>query len=96
MAWVGSSLDNLKTFPPEVRSELGHAIFTAQIGGKPLSAKPLTGDRAFKGAGVLELVEDQDSNPQRAVSMVRVESVVDVRQPSRRSQNRGSQPRRKK
>ncbi|WP_245444642.1 type II toxin-antitoxin system RelE/ParE family toxin [Microvirga sp. KLBC 81] len=74
--WIGSSLDELKELPEEVRREVGHAIFTAQIGGKHPSAKPLTGDKAFKGAGVLEVVEDHDGNTYRAVYTVRFEGVV--------------------
>lgn len=76
--WVGSALEDLKEFPLEVRSEVGHAIFTAQIGGKHPSAKPLTGDKAFKGAGVLEIVEDYDGNTYRAVYTIRFQGVVYV------------------
>jgi phage-related protein len=87
--WIGSSLDDLKEFPPEVCSEMGHAIYTAQIGGKHPSAKPLTGGGAFKGAGVLEVVEDHDGNTYRAVYTVRFEGVVYVPHAFQKKSKRG-------
>jgi len=52
--WVGTTLDDVRAFPEEVRREVGHALHLAQLGEKSPSAKPL---RGFKGAGVLEVVE---------------------------------------
>jgi len=71
--WVGSALDDLRRFPEEVRLEMGHALHLAQLGDKSPDAKPLSG---FKGAGVLEVVEDFDGNTYRAVYTVRFESGV--------------------
>ena len=51
-----------------VCSDIGHALYVAQLGEKHVSAKPL---RGFKGAGVLEVVEDHDSDTFRAVYTVR-------------------------
>lgn len=51
LVWVGSSLNDLRAFPEEVRQVMGFALFEAQMGGKHVAAKPL---RGFKGAGVLE------------------------------------------
>lgn len=76
--WIGSSLDDLKAFPEEVRREVGHALYAAQTGGKHPSAKPLTGEKAFRGAGVLEIVEDHDGDTYRAVYTVRFEGAVYV------------------
>ena len=53
--WIGSSLDDLKEFPNEVQQVVGYALYIAQCGDKHPSAKPLKG---FKGAGVVEVVED--------------------------------------
>ena len=50
--WVGSSLDDLRSFPPEVRKEIGNALYTAQKGYSDPAAKPLKG---FSGASVLEI-----------------------------------------
>ena len=30
--WVGSSLKDLKSFPSEVKAEVGHALYVAQQG----------------------------------------------------------------
>jgi phage-related protein len=76
--WMGSALETLKTFPPEVQDVLGYAIDLAQVGGKHPAAKPLTGDKVFKGAGVLEAVDRFDGNTYRAVYTVRFAGVVYV------------------
>lgn len=87
--WIGSSLDDLRAFPAEVRGEIGHALYAAQIGGKHPSAKPLTGDSAFRGAGVLEIMEDHDRNTYRAVYTVRFEGVVYVLHAFQKKSRRG-------
>jgi phage-related protein len=46
-----------------------------QAGVKPDNAKPLKG---FKGAGVLEIVEDFDGNTYRAVYTVKLAGVIYV------------------
>ncbi len=48
--WVGSSLDDLRRLPREVRRDIGFALDAAQNGEKHPSAKPL---RGFNCAGVL-------------------------------------------
>ncbi len=57
--WMGSSRDDLREFPEEVRQTVGFALRQAQRGGKHLDAKVLKG---FGGAGVLEVVEDHDGD----------------------------------
>ncbi|MBW4423392.1 MAG: type II toxin-antitoxin system RelE/ParE family toxin [Nostoc desertorum CM1-VF14] len=73
--WVGSSLDDLKEFPEEVQQMMGYALYLAQCSEKHDSAKPLKG---FKGAGVLEVVEDFDGDTYRAVYTVKFEDVIYV------------------
>ncbi len=73
LVWVGTCLDDLKEFPEEVRQVMGYALHLAQTGGKHPEAKPLTG---FKGAGVLEVVEDYDGETYRAVYTVKLKGVV--------------------
>lgn len=73
--WVGSSLDDLKEFPEEVRQTVGYALYLAQCGEKHPSTKPLKG---FRGAGVLEVVEDFDGDTYRAVYTVKLAGVVYV------------------
>lgn len=73
--FVGSSRDNLKAFPEEVKQDIGYALYEAQRGEKPAAAKPLKG---FSGAGVLEIVENFSSGTYRAVYTVRFQKVVYV------------------
>ncbi len=73
--WVGSSLDDLREFPEEVQQVMGYALYLAQCGEKHNCAKPLKG---FKGAGVLEVVEDFDGDTYRAVYTVKLAGVVYV------------------
>ena len=61
--------------PQEVSREIGHALWFAQIGDKHPSAKPLKG---FKGAGVLEVVEDYAGEAYRAVYTVRFARAIYV------------------
>jgi len=69
LVWIASSKKDLKTFPRPVQRDLGQALEIAQFGMTPAHAKSLKG---FKGAGVLELVEDHDGNTYRAVYTVRL------------------------
>lgn len=61
--------------PPDVVDVFGYALHLAQQGGKHAQAKPLKG---FGSAGVLEVVEDDDSNTYRAVYTVRFSNAVYV------------------
>lgn len=73
--WIGSSRKDLKEFPDEVRSDVGHALYPAQQGERAGNAKPL---RGFKGAGVLEIIEDFDGSTYRAVYTVKLAGRVYV------------------
>lgn len=73
--WIASSLDDLKDFPEEVKQAVGYALYRAQCGEKHPKAKPFKG---FKGAGVLEVVEDFDGDTYRAVYTVKFKGVVYV------------------
>ena len=57
---------------------MGVALWAAQIGSKSPAAKPLKGDTAFKGAGVLEVVEDFSTDTYRVVYTVKFADVVYV------------------
>jgi phage-related protein len=41
--WVGSSLEDLRSFPARVREAIGYALFVAQEGRMANHAKPLKG-----------------------------------------------------
>jgi phage-related protein len=73
--WMGSSQENVKAFPEEVRRQIGFALYLAQSGEKHRDAKPLKG---FGGASVLEIVEDFETDTYRAVYTVRLRSGVYV------------------
>jgi len=68
LTWVGSSKRDYIRFPDQVQDDMGYALFVAQMGERPKNAKPLKG---FKGAGVLEIIEDYDGDTFRAVYTVR-------------------------
>ncbi|NES00516.1 MAG: addiction module toxin RelE [Symploca sp. SIO1B1] len=71
--WVGSSLEDLKKFPEEVQQVMGYALYLAQCGEKHPLAKPL---KRFKGAGVLEVVENFDRDTYRAIYTVKLAGVI--------------------
>ena len=73
--WVGSSREDLKSFPTEVKRDIGFALDTVQRGDKHPAAKPLQG---FGGASVLEIVENHDGDTYRAVYTVRFAEAIYV------------------
>jgi phage-related protein len=73
--WIGSSYDDWLDFPDDVQDVMGYALHLAQIGEKANSVKPLKG---FKGASVLEIVDDFDSDTYRGVYTVSFKDVVYV------------------
>nr|WP_294550208.1 type II toxin-antitoxin system RelE/ParE family toxin [uncultured Rhodopila sp.] len=72
---IGSSKQDLRAFTEDVRLRIGGALWEAQIVGKAPRAKPLHG---FGGAGVLEIVDDEDGDTYRAVYTVRFRYAVYV------------------
>lgn len=75
LIWIGSSRSDLRAFPAEVKDLLGYALYQAQVGLKAPSSKPL---RGFGGAGVLEIVEDHQTDTYRAVYTVKFSELVYV------------------
>lgn len=73
--FIGSSREDLRAFPEEVKDDIGYALFEAQEGKKPAAAKPLKG---FGGAGVLEIIEDFAGDTYRAVYTVNFKKVIYV------------------
>ena len=57
---------------------LGFGIYLAQMGEKHPDAKPLKGGSEFKGAGVLEMVDDHNGDTYRGVYMVKFAGVIYV------------------
>ncbi len=75
MYFVGSSREDIKVFPEEVRLDIGYALYAAQRGEKLEGAKPLKG---FGGAGVLEIVKRFDGGTYRAVYTIKFPNAVYV------------------
>ena len=84
--FLGSSLNEIRKFPREVRQEIGFAIETAQLGGKAINVVPLVG---FSGAGVLEIFSDFDGDTFRAVYTVRFAETVYVLHAFKKKSTRG-------
>lgn len=75
--WAGSSREDLREFPEEVRRAMGIALRLAQNGRTAPYAKPFKVGKG-SGAGVMEIVEDFDTDTYRAVYTVRFKGVVYV------------------
>ena len=86
LIWVGSSKQDLSVFPDDVKLVMGFALRVAQQGRKHPRAKPLKG---YKGAGVLEIVDDFDGDTYRAVYTVRFGQAVYVLHAFQKKSKRG-------
>lgn len=75
LVWMGSSRSDFRTFPDDVKSEMGYALFLAQSGGRHRKAKTLKG---FGGGAVVELVDDHRGDTFRTVYAVRFRDAVYV------------------
>jgi phage-related protein len=65
----------VRSFPDEVQDDVGYALYWAQIGTKHPKAKPL---RGFGGAGVLEIVAEDNGDTYRAIYTVTLPDAVYV------------------
>lgn len=86
--WIGSSRDDLRTFPDKVRRVMGFAINDAQNGDEHPGAKALKG---FGGRSVLEVVDDDDGDTYRAVYTVRFAGVIYVLHAFQKKSRKGSE-----
>jgi len=86
IVWLGSTLEELRAFPEDVRGEVGHALFEAQCGRKHVSATPMQG---FGGASVLEIRADDASGTYRTVYTVKLEDAVYVLHAFQKKSTRG-------
>jgi phage-related protein len=64
VVWIGSSREDLRAMPQQVRRDIGQALYTAQQGETDPSARPLKG---FGGTRVMEIVERHRTDTYRAV-----------------------------
>ncbi len=70
IVWMGSSLDDLKKMPVEVRGEFGHGLHLAQNGQRHENAKPYDGS--------IELVERYDGDTYRCVYNIKIDDDIYV------------------
>ena len=76
----------MRAMPTGVRRGFGLALWAVQICEMPPNAKPL---RGFGGAGVLELIEDDEGGTYRAVYTVRYSTAVYVLHVFQKKSKRG-------
>lgn len=74
LIWLGSALDDVKSFPAEVQDEIGYALHCAQIGETHPSAKLFKGH----GSGVYEIVSNFNTDAYRAVYIVNLDDCLYV------------------
>ncbi len=86
LVWVGSSRRDLRSFPRQVRRDIGHALYAAQQGETDPAAKPLKG---FGGRSVVEIIADHEGNTWRAVYTVRYTEAVYVLHAFQKKSKRG-------
>ncbi|HKR11044.1 MAG TPA: type II toxin-antitoxin system RelE/ParE family toxin [Pyrinomonadaceae bacterium] len=85
--WIGSSRKDLQEFPDEVKRVMGYALYQAQMALKAPSTKVLTG---FGGAGVLEIVDDYQTDTYRAVYTIKFLDSVNVLHAFQKKSKRGN------
>ena len=85
--WIGSSRRDLRAMPPEVRRNIGQALYTAQQGMTDPAAKPLKG---FVGTRVMEIVERYRGDAYRAVYTTQFSNVIYVLHVFQKKSKRGT------
>ena len=83
--WMGSALDDLRALPDEPRRVFGYAIQLAQLGLHHRAAKRMKGEFA----GLIEVVDDFDSDTYRAIYTVKLAGVVYVLHVFQKKSTRG-------
>lgn len=73
--WVGSSKKDILKFPEEVRDSMGYALYLAQNGKLHMHSKIL---RGFGGAGVIEIIERDESGTFRLVYTIKMPEFIFV------------------
>ena len=86
--FVGTSREDLREFPADVRESMGYALFEAQNGVKHRNTKPLKG---FGGASVLEVIDDFDGDTYRTVYTVKFDDFVYVLHAFQKKSKKGKQ-----
>lgn len=88
IVFLGSTREDIRSFPDEVCDVIGFALRQAQQGRTHPDAKPLKG---FGGAGVVEIVEDHDGDTYRAIYTTKLAGTVYVLHAFQKKSKRGSE-----
>ena len=88
LKFVASSKRDLSSFPNIVKQDIGHALFTAQGGGRAASVKTL---QSFGGGNVVEIFEDDDGDTFRCVYTIKLNDFVVVLHAFQKKSKRGSE-----
>src|SRR5271157_5769786 len=86
VTWIGSSRRDLRAMPPEVRRNIGQALYAAQQGMADPAAKPLKG---FVGTRVMEIVERYRGDAFRAVYTAHFSNAIYVLHVFQKKSKRG-------
>lgn len=86
--WVASSKADLIACGEDVKDQIGYGLFLAQQGGRHAKAKSLHG---FLGAGVLEIVADDNRGTYRGVYTVMFPKAVYVLHVFKKKSKKGAQ-----
>ena len=86
--WIGSSRDDLRSFPEDVRRVFGAALYDAQRGEEHPAAKALKG---FGGRSVLEIIDDDAGDTYRGVYTVRFAGAVYILHCFQKKSHKGGQ-----
>lgn len=74
VVWLGSSYDDLRSFPEDVQDDLGYAHYLGQIGTLADYAKPMRGNLS----DVVEIVANDSSGTYRMIYVAKLGDVVYV------------------
>jgi len=90
LVWIGTSLKDLKEFPPDVQDEMGYALHVAQEGDKHPKAKPL---KEF--TGVMEIRSTYQTNTYRSIYTTKINEKIYVLHAFQKKSKKGIQTPRK-
>lgn len=71
--FIGSSQDDIRELPEQIRREFGQGLYITERGGIPLNALPLVG---FKGTSVMELRANDPAGTYRCMYTVKFKEAV--------------------
>ena len=74
IAWIGSSLDDLRAFPEAARREAGRELLRVQYGMRPTDSRPMKSI----GKGVFEIRIREEGQAHRVFYVARFEEAVYV------------------